>query len=403
MRTRDLLTPPKPGEGHDAFMSRCQAAGYPKDGCEVLWQDAQGATPPKGSPTMNAPIPLRADAGALERSERRAWQRSIAASVFACSQRTNAAAILKATWPGDTRAASITKAATSPTTSSMFPAQDVVAAFKSLAPGSAAASLFALSNILSLAGLLTIRIPYVASLPPVQIFIGEGLPAPVQQFTLDSSTLGPTRKMLLMAAVSGELEQAGPEAASLIIGRVLADRANRNLDLTVLGTGAGDAATPPGLLHGVTPLAAAAAGPDAMAEDLAALVAAIGAAGIDPSDAVYGTGPREATLIKTRASLKFNNTILMTLGLPAKSIAAFAPNGVYSGYDGAPQIETGRESVIHFDEDAPLDISAPGSPPTVAAPAKSMFQSDMIAIRVRTNCAWVAAPGAAQVINTVNW
>ena len=397
-----MLSPPLPGEIHADFMSRCTGVdGGDKQTCEQLWTDAQGMKPTKAP--MTQPIPLRADPGALERSERRAWQRSIAASVFAVNQRTKATAILNGRGRATCAPHQSPRQRHRPRPQqSSFP-QDVVAAFRSLAPGSAAASLFALSNILSLAGLLTIRIPYVASLPPVQIFIGEGLPAPVQQFTLDLSTLGPTRKMLLMAAVSGELEQAGPEAASLIIGRVLADRANRNLDLTVLGTGAGDAATPPGLLHGVTPLAAAAAGPDAMAEDLAALVAAIGAAGIDPSDAVYGTGPREATLIKTRASLKFNNTVLMTLGLPAKSIAAFAPNGVYSGYDGAPQIETGRESVIHFEQDAPLDISAPGSPPTVAAPAKSMFQSDMIAIRVRTNCAWVAAPGAVQVINTVNW
>ena len=36
------------------------------------------------------------------------------------------------------------------------------------------------------------------------------------------------------------------------------------------GTAAADAVTPAGLLHGVTPVAAAAAGLDAMAEDLGA-------------------------------------------------------------------------------------------------------------------------------------
>ncbi len=384
-------------------MARCTGSdGGDEQTCAQLWTDAQGIKPTKAV-FMPQPVPLRADPSAIERSERRAWRRAIAASVFAVNQRTSASAILKQAWPGDARAAAITKAATSPTTTTQFVPQDVVASFRSLAPGSAAASLFALSNILSMRGLLTIRIPYVANLPPVAMFIGEGLPAPIQQFSLASSTLGPTKKMLLMAAVSGELEACGPEAASLVIGRTLADRANRNLDLTVFGAGAGDAATPPGLLHGVSPLTAAAAGLDAMSDDLAALATAIGAAGIDPTDAVYATGPREATLIKTRASLKFSNTVLTTLGLPAKTIVALAPNGVFSGYDGAPQIETGRESVIHFEQDAPLDISTPGTPPTVAAPAKSMFQSDMIAIRVRTNCAWVAAPGAVQVINTVNW
>jgi len=90
----------------------------------------------------------------------------------------------------------------------------------------------------------------------------------------------------------------------------------------------------------------------------------------------------------------------MTLGLPAKSVAAFAPAGVVSGFqDNAPTIETAKEAAYHF-SDTPADISASGS---VAAPVKSMWQTDIISIRVRANCAWAVATGAAQVITAVNW
>ena len=52
----------------------------------------------------------------------------------------------------------------------------------------------------------------------------------------------------------------------------------------------------------------------------------------------------------------------------------------------------------HFDT-APTDISAGGG---VAAPVKSLFQTDLLAIRVCTNRAWAVAAGAAQVIAAAN-
>jgi hypothetical protein len=32
-----------------------------------------------------------------------------------------------------------------------------------------------------------------------------------------------------------------------------------------------------------------------------------------------------------------------------------------------------------------------------------MFQSFLLAIRVRTECAWAAAPGAVQFVEGINW
>lgn len=38
-----------------------------------------------------------------------------------------------------------------------------------------------------------------------------------------------------------------------------------------------------------------------------------------------------------------------------------------------------------------------------AAPSTSVFQSFMIAIRARVDAAWATAPGAVQVVQSVNW
>jgi len=232
------------------------------------------------------------------------------------------------------------------------------------------------------------------------LFVGEGQPGPNVQWTFASTVLGPARKILLLSAVTGELDYATPETAAAVIGRVLADVANREIDAAAFGSAAADAVAPAGLLHGVTPIAAATAGTDAMAEDLGALTGALGAAGIDASGAVFVAGPRESTILKVKVGPKFDHPVLMTLGLPPKTVACFEPAGVASGFQDAPQIETSKDAAYHFD-DAPTDVST--GPGVAAAPVKSLYQTDLISIKVRANAAWAVASGAAQVVHSVNW
>jgi hypothetical protein len=138
-----------------------------------------------------------------------------------------------------------------------------------------------------------------------------------------------------------------------------------------------------------------------MADDLGNLAAAVGAARIDPSNLIYVAGPREATIIRLRGGAEFSNNVLMTLGLPAKSVAAFAPAAVFSGYQDVPSIETRKETVFQMEDTNPKEIVS--SPGVVAAPDVSFFQMELIAIRVRAWAAWAVAPGGAQVVNNVSW
>jgi hypothetical protein len=336
-------------------------------------------------------------------SEPRSWHRAIAAQALAARHKTGAsriaAEIVKSTWPNDERALMITRGAVTPTTSAGLWTYDPVGPFRSLAPSSAALSLFQLGMALDLNGVTTIRIPAVPT-NPLPVFVGEGLPGPVVQRNIHSTILGPTRKILLFSTLTGELENSSPQNASVIIGRILADAAERSIDTVAFGSNADDGVTPAGLLHAVVPTAAATAGPDAMVTDLGNLAGAIGAAGIDASNLVYVAGSREAVIMKAKLGPKFDYQILATLGLPAKSVACFAPAGIASGYSDAPTVEAKTEAVLHQEDTSPLDISTSGA---VAAPSKSVFQTNLIALRVRGNCAWAAAPGAAAVITAVNW
>jgi len=334
--------------------------------------------------------------------ERRSWLRVIAVHALATAQNEYPATMLRRTWPRDERAALILKGAVSPTTTVDFPPSDMVATFRSLAPGSAALQLFDFGLKLDMTGVSTVRVPNVAGLPPQPVFVGEGKPAPSLQWTFGAAVVGPVRKILVLSAVSDELENATPESAAAVIGSVLAAATVKSVDTVAFDANAGDAVRPPGLLNGVTPLTGTAGGGmAAMVADLSALVEAIGGAGIDPNDVVFVAPPHQATTMKATLGLKFTNPILTTLGLPAKTVAAFAPAAVASGYQGTPTVETSKEAVVHFEDTTPADISTP--PNTVAAPSRSAFQTNVISVRVRANAAWGVAPGGAQVVQSVSW
>jgi hypothetical protein len=137
--------------------------------------------------------------------------------------------IVKSAWPHDERALMIARGAVTPTTTAGLWTYDPVVAYRSLAPSSAALALFQLGLMLDLTGASTIRIPSVAGFPVQPLFVGEGLPAPNVQGDFSSTVLGPARKILLLSAVTREVESTTPETASAVIGRALSDVARDRL------------------------------------------------------------------------------------------------------------------------------------------------------------------------------
>jgi hypothetical protein len=338
--------------------------------------------------------------------ERRSWQRAISAKALGIARRgLDPRKVLKGAWPDDERAEIILRAAQAPTSTANFPVQTLAGSFRSLMPGSAAWKLFDHPSALrlDLAGIHQIEIPNFTGLLPRPIFIGEDEPAPALQWPVGKSILGPPRKILVLSAVSGELDQSLPETAAAVIGRVLSDVTNQSVDVVAFDANAADTTRPAGLLFGVTPIAASAATDPwaAMNEDLASLCEEIGNAGVDPSEVIFVMRPREGMLLRLRAGPEFDSRVLTSLGVTSKSVVAIAPAGIASGYQGPPTIETSREALLHFEDAAPADIVDVGGTP--AAPAKSAYQLDLISLRVKARAAWCAAPGAVAVVENVVW
>jgi hypothetical protein len=341
----------------------------------------------------------------IEIREQRSWHRAIAAKALShFGANTTPQQLLEKNWPNDSRANLILRAAVNPTSRADFPVFSPVEAFRSLAPGSAALRLFARSLQVNLAGKTSIKLPYLATLTPNPVFVAEAGPIPVEQTQFGAITVGPTRRVRTIAVFTQELNHATPETAATAIGKVLSDRMLVAIDKAAFGTQADDGTTPVGLLNGATAVTASTASDvaNAMAEDLASLAGAIGAAGIDASDIVYVCGPREATAIKARMGPLFDSEVLVTLGLPAaKMVAAFAPSGAVAfGYNGAPLIETTDHAELNMASPA---LAIVGSGGVVSAPTRSLFQTDSVGIKVSANCAWACIPGGAATVSSIAW
>jgi hypothetical protein len=361
---------------------------------------------------MNEPargIPLRPDLAAAERQQRKSLIRAITSIAVADhTDRTKTPEkIVTAAWPRDQVAEMLTKAALAgPMTLESSGLEPVVAVnvLASLAPASAAVRLFSRCMQVSLDHVNEVSIPRgVSSTPP--IFIGEGMPAPVVQCLFPHSTIGPAKKILILAAVTSELENAAPQTASDIVGKILADATQRSLDSAVFDATEGDAVRPSGLLFGLSPLTASAAtGLAAISEDLGNLAGAISDVGVDGDDLIIVANPKQAIRLKLLAGPSFDYTVLSSSQIPDGRVIAIAASAVASGYSGIPSVEKRTNPAIHFEDTSPQNIATVGTPAAiVAAPTLSAFQSDMIALRVRTRVAWTAvAPGIA-FVNDVTW
>jgi hypothetical protein len=217
-----------------------------------------------------------------------------------------------------------------------------------LAPSSASARLLGLAASIDLTGISTVSLPYVGATgrPPVP-FIPEGSPGPVVALNVSATTLGPARKMLILAALTRETQDASAQTAETLIGSALATSAEQSLDAALFSSNAASDSAPPGLLHDVTPIASAGTtGAPGIADDLGLLADAISKPGIGIDDAVFIATAKLATKLRVLASPKFTNEVLSSAALADGEVVAVVPRGLATGYsDGAVSVEVSNAPI----------------------------------------------------------
>jgi hypothetical protein len=308
--------------------------------------------------------------------------------------------IARGLWATDMVTPLVLRAASSPatTTTSTWAgslASSAVGDFiSSLVPFSAAARLFNVAPRVSLDGVNSITFPRRSGpIDPAAVpWIAQGAPIPVTQLILTSVQVGPACKLCIAVSMTRETAEHGSGEA--VLTTLLRENAALALDASLFSNAAATADRPAGLLNGISALTAAPNGDDAaMAADLSALANAISDDGVGLAFVAH---PGQAHTMRLRRGTTFpaDIPIWSTLGVAEGVVIALDPQAVVSAFGAEPEVSASKEALIH-QETSPAQIGVAGSPNVVAAPTRSLFQTDCVAIRLILRAAWaLRAPGA---------
>jgi hypothetical protein len=311
-------------------------------------------------------------------------------------------------WPFDQTAAILTRAATAPLSLGGTGLYEVATAvLPALVPVSAAAKVFSAGLSLAWGGAGEIIIPNVTPPTGVSAFVGEGLPKPVVMGATTGATLNP-HKIAPIVVISSELfSQASIE---VIMQRMLSEIAAVSLDTALFSNAPADATRPAGILNGLTPLTASTNADltEAMTADIIALGNSVApVAGGSNVLFICSMGQALALQLRTYGSFgtygEFNSAVFTSSVIPNGTVIAIAINALVSIF-GVPSFETATQATLHLEGTTPLQIGTPGSPPTVAAPAQSMFQTANVAIKLFQPVTWaLRSPQAVAVVSNTKW
>jgi hypothetical protein len=233
-------------------------------------------------------------------------------------------------------------------------------------------------------------------------FFLEGNPISVQQESLISTTLVP-KKLGLILVFSRELADYGIENLQAVISDYLRATAIVELDSILFDATAASSTRPAGLRNGVSSETPTAGGTiQAMQLDLGNVVSKV--AGIGQGNIILVADPATAAKLRIYSSGQVPYPLFETSGLPAKTLMAIAANALVSAFSQTARIDISAESTIHMDTSpSPIATTSTG----MAAPTRSLWQTDTFAIRVRFDVNWglrVTDPTTAvDYVTNVTW
>jgi hypothetical protein len=90
--------------------------------------------------------------------------------------------------------------------------------------------------------------------------------------------------------------------------------------------------------------------------------------------------------------------------LPTKTVIALDASDFISGEGDQPRFDLSEQTALHEEDTTPLPLASTGSPNTVAAPMRSMFQTDTISLRFIQHVTWMMGrTGRVAVVTSVTW
>ncbi len=266
-----------------------------------------------------------------------------------------------------------------------------------------------------------IIIPTRATTPTIAgSFVGEGLPIPVRQGLFTSQTLTP-KKMAVITTWTREIDEHSIPAIEGLLRNAVQEDTAISLDSVLLDTNPATVVRPAGILNGVASLPPTAGGGfNALTGDIKQLSGALltGTKGnvrapawlmnpqqVNSAGLVMAPGAGVFPFREEISQGRLGGWPIIDSGtVPLGTVVAIdAADFVAVGGD-APRFEISDQATLHFDDTAPADIGTAGTPNVVAAPVKSMWQTDSLALRLILPINWtVRRAGVVAWTAGVTW
>ena len=249
-------------------------------------------------------------------------------------------------------------------------------------------------------------------------FVGEGLPIPVRQGAFTSISLTPM-KMAVITTWTRELnEHSIPAIEGLLRDAIVYDTSVAT-DSVLLDANAATTVRPAGILNGVSGLTPTAGGGfTALTGDIKQLSGALltGTLGnvrkpvwlLNPqqvNSAAFAIAPG-AGVFPYRDEVGQGRLggwpFIQSGTVPAGTVIVIDAADFVSVTGDGPRFEISDQATLHMEDTAPTDISTSGT--AVAFPAKSMFQTDMLALRLILPLTWaIRRTGTIAWLTGVTW
>jgi hypothetical protein len=347
-------------------------------------------------------IPLKFDRAAAGRDRACAHVTSLARACIAKAigkiERREDATILRDRWPDDRVAPLVLRAPTTPSSlanSSALGATVVADLISVIGPVGAGARLLQAGLRFVFDTAATLSVPALEASASEASFVQEGAPIPVHNLVSSAVSLVP-RKLATISVLSAEMLASGN--AEAFVTAALAQSVGLALDAALFDATAADAARPAGLRHNIGALTASTASDahNAMVADATALAGAVSAIG---GNITFVTSPARAVTLNLQSYNAFPYPVLPSPAVAANDLIAIATNGIASAVDAVPEVESSKFATVHMEDTTPLPIG--GSPNIVAAPARSLWQTDTVGLKVRFGVDWALRDARALAWMTV--
>ena len=267
-----------------------------------------------------------------------------------------------------------------------------------------------------------VSMPTRAATPTIAgSFVAQGGAIPVRQGAFSAITFTPKKMAVISVFTRDIAEHSTPAIEGLIRQAIIEDTAVA-IDSVLLDATAATTTRPAGLKAGVAATTATAAGGiAALIGDIRGLTSAlitgtngnmrspvwimnpgdVLAASLLPATAGGGEFPFKAEL--TGGTLQ-GYPVIQSSNVTADTMLLVDAADFVSVTGDTPRFDVSDQATIHMEDTTPLAISTVGSPATVAAPVRSLWQTDCIGVRMLLDINWgLRRTGVVAWTQTMTW